>query len=87
MDIKEKMQKISRYAIELLLLVAWAVLMFFPAWADTRRFQAFLAVSIACAMIHSLCRKRFFPAQKTSKAEKTAAACLTAALFLRLVFF
>lgn len=87
MDIKEKLQTLSRYAVELLLLAAWAVLMFFPGWADTRGFQIFLAVSIACAVIHSLCRKRFFPGQNISRAEKTTAACLIAALFLRLVFF
>lgn len=87
MDIKEKLQTFSRYGVELLLLAAWAVLMFFPGWADTRGFQMFLAVSIACAMIHSLCRKQFFPGQKISRAEKTAAACLIAVLFLRLVFF
>lgn len=87
MDIKEKLQTLSRYGVELLLLAAWAVLMFFPGWADTRGFQMFLAVSIACAMIHSLCRKQFFPGQNISRAEKTAAACLTAALFLKLVFF
>lgn len=87
MDIKEKLQTLSRYAVELLLLAAWAVLMFFPGWVDTKGFQIFLAVSIACAMIHSLCRKQFFPGQKISRAEKTAAACLMAALFLRLVFF
>lgn len=87
MDIKEKMQKLSRYAIELLLLAVWAVLMFFPAWAETKGFWGFCAASIACAMMYSLCRKQFFPARKASKAEKAAAAVLIAVLFLKLLFF
>ena len=87
MDIKEKLQTLYRYGVELLLLAAWAVLMFFPGWADTRCIQLFPAVSFACAVIHSLCRKQFCPGQNISRVEKTAAACVIAALFLRLVFF
>lgn len=88
MGIKEKVYKLSRCAVEALLLIAWAGMMFFPAWAETKGFRVFLAVSIGCAVVYSIAGKTFFPGrQSAGKAEKTAAVVLIAALFLKLLFF
>ena len=65
-----KIQKISHYIIVLLLVILWFIMMFFPENMDTMNFKIFFSISLACAMIYSFCRKKYFPMQKDCKTEK-----------------
>ena len=56
-----KIQKISHYIIVLLLVILWFIMMFFPENMDTMNFKIFFSISLACAMIYSFCRKKYFP--------------------------
>ena len=62
-----KIQKISHYIIVLLLVILWFIMMFFPEQMDTMNFKIFFSISLACSMIYSFCRKKYFPMQKDCK--------------------
>lgn len=65
-----KIQKISHYIIVLLLVILWFIMMFFPEYMDTMNFKIFFSISLACAMIYSFCREKYFPMKKDCKIEK-----------------
>ena len=68
-----KIQKIFHYIIVLLLVILWSIMMFFPEHIDTMNFKIFFSISLACAMIYSFCRKKYFSMQTYCKTEtKTA---------------
>lgn len=81
-----KIQKISHYIIVLLLVILWFIMMFFPEQMDTMNFKIFFSISLACSMIYSFCRKKYFPMQKDCKTEKFVCTVLIILLFLRLLF-
>ena len=81
-----KIQKISNYIIVLLLVILWFIMMFFPEQMDTMNFKIFFSISLACSMIYSFCRKKYFPMQKDCKTEKFVCTFLIILLFLRLLF-
>ncbi len=87
MDIRNKIQKIFHYIIDLLLILLWSIMMFFPEHIDTMSFKIFFPISIACAMIYSFCRKKYFPMQQYCKTEKIVFIFLIISLFLKLIFF
>ena len=55
-----KIQKISHYIIVLLLVILWFIMMFFPEYMDTINFKIFFSISLACAMIYSFFREKYF---------------------------
>ena len=73
-----KIQKISHYIIVLLLVILWFIMMFFPEHIDT--------ISLACSIIYSLCREKYFPIQTDSKTEKFVFTFLIILLFFRFLF-
>lgn len=81
-----KIQKIIHYMIVLLLICCWGLMMFFPECIDIMGFKVFLAVSIACAMMYSFYRKKYFSTQEYCKTEKIVFAFLIVSLFFRVVF-
>lgn len=81
-----KIQKISHYIIVLLLVILWFIMMFFPEQMDTMNFKIFFSISLACSMIYSFCRKKYFPMKKDCKIEKFVCTFLIILLFLRLLF-
>lgn len=82
-----KIQKIFHYIIVLLLILLWSIMMFFPEYIDTMSFKVFFSVSIACTMIYSFCRKKYFPMQRYCKTEKIVFAFLIILLFLSLYLY
>ena len=58
-----KIQKIFHYIIVLLLVILWSIMMFFPEHIDTMNFKIFFSISLACTMIYSFCRKKYFSMQ------------------------
>ena len=81
-----KIQKIFHYIIVLLLVILWSIMMFFPEHIDTMNFKIFFSISLACTMIYSFCREKYFPMQKDCKTEKFVSIFLIILLFLRLLF-
>lgn len=65
-----KIQKIFHYIIVLLLVILWSIMMFFPEHIDTMNFKIFFSISLACTMIYSFCRKKYFSMQTYCKTEK-----------------
>ena len=65
-----KIQKIFHYIIVLWLVILWAIMMFCPEHIDTMNFKIFFSISLACSMIYSFCREKYFPMQTVSKTEK-----------------
>ena len=55
-----KIQKIFHYIIVLLLVILWFIMMFFPEHIDTMNFKIFFSISLACSIIYSLCREKYF---------------------------
>jgi hypothetical protein len=49
-------------------------------------FKIFFSISLACAMIYSFCREKYFPMKKDCKIEKFVCTFLIILLFLRLLF-
>lgn len=80
-------QNFFHYAIVLLLVILWSVMMFFPEYVETMDFKIFFCVSVACAMIYSFCRKKYFPMLKYCRAEKIIFVLLIILLFMRLIFW
>ena len=64
-----KIQKIFHYIIVLLLVILWSIMMFFPEHIDTMNFKIFFSISLACTMIYSFCRKKYFSMQTYCKTE------------------
>lgn len=83
---RNKMQKIFHYMIVLLLICCWGLMMFFPECMDGMSFKVFLAISILCAMMYSLYRKKYFSTQEYCKTEKIVFVFLIISLFFRFVF-
>ena len=81
-----KIQKIFHYIIVLLLVILWFIMMFFPEYIDTMNFKIFFSISLACAMIYSFCREKYFPIQTDSKTEKFVFTFLIILLFFRFLF-
>ena len=81
-----KIQKIFHYIIVLWLVILWAIMMFCPEHIDTMNFKIFFSISLACSMIYSFCRKKYFPMQKDCKTEKFVCTFLIILLFLRFLF-
>ena len=82
-----KIQKIFHYIIALLLVILWAIMMFFPEHIDTMNFKIFFLISLACSMIYSFYRKKYFSMQKYCKTEKFVFAFLIVLLFFRFMFW
>ncbi|MSC53966.1 hypothetical protein GKE43_03565 [[Eubacterium] rectale] len=49
-------------------------------------FKIFFSISLACSMIYSFCREKYFPMQTVSKTEKYVSIILIILLFLRFLF-
>ena len=81
-----KIQKIFHYIIVLWLVILWAIMMFCPEHIDTMNFKIFFSISLACSMIYSFCREKYFPMQTVSKTEKYVSIILIILLFLRFLF-
>ena len=81
-----KIQKFSHYIIVLLLVILWFIMMFFPEHIDTMNFKIFFSISLACSIIYSLCREKYFPIQTDSKTEKFVFTFLIILLFFRFLF-
>ena len=82
-----KIQKIFHYIIVLWLVILWAIMMFCPEHIDTMNFKIFFSISLACSMIYSFCREKYFPMQTVSKTEKYVSIILIILLFLRFIFW
>ena len=82
-----KIQKIFHYIIVLLLVILWSIMMFFPEHIDTMNFKIFFSISLACTMIYSFCRKKYFSMQSYCKTEKFVFTFLIILLFLRFMFW
>ena len=82
-----KIQKIFHYIIVLLLVILWFIMMFFPEYIDTMNFKIFFSISLACTMIYSFCRKKYFSMQTYCKTEKFVFTFLIILLFLRFMFW
>ena len=82
-----KIQKIFHYIIVLLLVILWFIMMFFPEHIDTMNFKIFFSISLACTMIYSFCRKKYFSMQTYCKTEKFVFTFLIILLFLRFMFW
>ena len=81
-----KIQKIFHYIIVLWLVILWAIMMFCPEHIDTMNFKIFFSISLACSIIYSLCREKYFPIQTYSKTEKFVFTFLIILLFFRFLF-
>ena len=87
LDFSIRGQKMIHSIIDLLLILLWMIMMFFPSYMATIPFKIFFSVSVICAMIYSFCRKKYFPLQPYRKAEKCVFALLILSLLVRLLFF
>ena len=87
LDFAIRGQKMIHSIIDLLLILLWMIMMFFPSYMATIPFKIFFSVSVICAMIYSFCRKKYFPLQPYRKAEKCVFALLILSLLVRLLFF
>ena len=54
---------------------------------DTMNFKIFFSISLACTMIYSFCRKKYFSMQTYCKTEKFVFTFLIILLFLRFMFW
>ena len=87
LDFAIRGQKMIHSIIDLLLILLWMIMMFFPSYMETIPFKIFFSVSVICAMIYSFCRKKYFSLQPYRKAEKCVFALLILSLLVRLLFF
>ena len=87
LDFAIRGQKMIHSIIDLLLILLWMIMMFFPSYMATIPFKIFFSVSVICAMIYSFCRKKYFSLQPYRKAEKYVFALLILSLLVRLLFF
>lgn len=87
LDFAIRGQKMIHSIIDLLLILLWMIMMFFPSYMETIPFKIFFSVSVICAMIYSFCRKKYFSLQPYRKAEKYVFALLILSLLVRLLFF
>ena len=85
LDFAIRGQKMSHSIIDLLLILLWMIMMFFPSYMETIPFKIFFSVSVICAMIYSFCRKKYFSLQPYRKAEKYVFALLILSLLVRLL--
>ena len=85
LDFAIRGQKMIHSIIDLLLILLWMIMMFFPSYMATIPFKIFFSVSVICAMIYSFCRKKYFPLQPYRKAEKYVFALLILSLLVRLL--
>ena len=58
LDFAIRGQKMIHSIIDLLLILLWMIMMFFPSYMATIPFKIFFSVSVICAMIYSFCRKK-----------------------------
>lgn len=85
LDFAIRGQKMIHSIIDLLLILLWMIMMFFPSYMETIPFKIFFSVSVICAMIYSFCRKKYFSLQPYRKAEKYVFALLILSLLVRLL--
>lgn len=85
LDFAIRGQKMIHSIIDLLLILLWMIMMFFPSYMATIPFKIFFSVSVICAMIYSFCRKKYFSLQPYRKAEKYVFALLILSLLVRLL--
>ena len=85
LDFAIRGQKMIHSIIDLLLILLWMIMMFFPSYMETIPFKIFFSVSGICAMIYSFCRKKYFSLQPYRKAEKYVFALLILSLLVRLL--
>ena len=85
LDFAIRGQKMIHSIIDLLLILLWMIMMFFPSYIETIPFKIFFSVSVICAMIYSFCRKKYFSLQPYRKAEKYVFALLILSLLVRLL--
>ena len=85
LDFAIRGQKMIHSIIDLLLILIWMIMMFFPSYMETIPFKIFFSVSVICAMIYSFCRKKYFSLQPYRKAEKYVFALLILSLLVRLL--
>ena len=85
LDFAIRGQKMIHSIIDLLLILLWMIMMFFPSYMETIPFKIFFSVSVICAMIYSFCRKKYFSLQPYRKAEKYVFALLILSLLVKLL--
>lgn len=85
LDFAIRGQKMIHSIIDLLLILLWMIMTFFPSYMETIPFKIFFSVSVICAMIYSFCRKKYFSLQPYRKAEKYVFALLILSLLVRLL--
>lgn len=85
LDFAIRGQKMIHSIIDLLLILLWMIMMFFPSYMETIPFKIFFSVSVICAIIYSFCRKKYFSLQPYRKAEKYVFALLILSLLVRLL--
>ncbi len=82
-----KIQKNLHCIINLVLVVLWVIMMFFPEYIYTMPFKLFFSVAFACSMLFSYYRKKYSPDYQSSKTEKTIFLILIVLLLFRFIFF
>ena len=82
---RNKIQRFFKYAIDFLLIICWGIMMFCPNYLNSTGFDLLFLITVVGAMIYSIVRKKYFPANKTCNYEKILAVILIILLYTRMI--